>query len=170
MISGTGLSFENLSKKQLSKMAYLLMDQRHLTIQSSIKVFQTYLRSQLNHNLILLTLLLNLKKTWTSLRKVICIHILDKSKVVKEATLAMVKEFCCLITKSLFKAIERYARVVKDRALVECSYSNQEAYFKWLHMEDQYSPDVKKGDLWIGSKQWSNIMKYETGQRLLRGN
>jgi hypothetical protein len=119
----------------------------------------------------------NLKDTWKMIRGVIFQHIFDYATLPRESASSFKAGFFDIILKPMIRIMERNEVVLGDQDQTEyIRQAVRKALVTWRDFEPNLGQrvinvisEVYAGSRWLSSADWVELMRYESGERLLKG-
>ena len=147
-----------------------------LTRRARIILFQSHMRSRINHLIPLTTISETLVESWKNIRSVIFNQIFMKSTLPKESASLFRMGFYDIMIRPLLKVLERNHSVVSD--VDQTNFLKdiaKKAFLVWISIETNQSDTIKEmtvslqNGIWYSYEVWDKVVSQSAFTRLYKG-
>jgi len=154
----------------------ILKTNTQLTKRARISLFQSHMRSKINHLISVITLGESLAESWKNIRSVIFNFVFQRATFPKESASLFKMGFYDIMIRPLVKVIERNLAVINDLQQTEfLKEVTKKALLVWLSIETNQFEKVKElvrntqQGQWFSSEQWDRSVREHALNRIYRG-
>lgn len=145
----------------------MMKNYKGLTRRAKIRLFQTYMRSKINHLIPLIAITGDVNQMWKMIRKTIFYDIMGEATIPKESFAAFGMSFYDIIVRPTLKMIQRSERVTADDEESEMLKEASKKIFKvWLSGEQNHTLSIRKeiteiieDRKWLTVEEWDKLLR-----------
>ena len=178
VINDEGIPINGIKNINFGYITGVLKKDGSLTKIAKNRIFQTYMRSKINHLIPLIVLSGGITELWKTIRKFIFVHLIEFSTLPRESASAFKLGYYDIIIRPVKKLLERNYNFTnnkeEDEMLNEClniSFKN------WIIQEPKHTEKIKvmiteviEKKKWLDVTEMDKLLNEEYSERLLRNH